>query len=487
MGELLKATLQEVSSDTNQTTIGDPVPVQFNPASLKLKLTNQTDGGRSRGRQRRQHSGSSSTVLSMDLIFDTADEGTDAAPVSVRSKTSIVEKYVLPKDDGSETPPRLQFQWDQLIIAGVVESVDIDFEHFAATGAPLRAKVSLSIKEQEPKYTFVESARGPAARDSNNAQAPGNDTAGGTSPGSGTNDNNSNNSKNSDRSDPAMEGETAPDFLARHGLDPAAWRGLDVDLSASLSLQAGIEVGFSAGLSASAGIGVSVGVQAKAGVSLEAALGVNASAVFAQSASASENPSSTKSTVGKKVNGDSAGLALSASGGVQSAMEILKINETQHAVAQTQSAFGVSTGVNTPAARNPDSSGQLSAVIRQPLQTSSMSRVTGGITGDAMAETETARQNPDSRIHPIADPRSVSYGHGVPLQPLYAAALTQTEMILCANDTNAQIGPKFRKQKTTAPWVALPQRDKTRALGDQAELKRRRKPCDYLYHPCKCD
>jgi len=485
MGELLKATLQEVSSDTNQTTIGDPVPVQFNPASLKLKLTNQTDGGRSRGRQRRQHSGSSSTVLSMDLIFDSADEGTDAAPVSVRSKTSIVEKYVLPKDDGSETPPRLQFQWDQLIIAGIVESVDIDFEHFAANGAPLRAKVSLSIKEQEPKYTFVESARGPAARDSNNAQAPGNDTAGGTSPGSGTNENNSND--NSDRSDPAMEGETAADFLARHGLDPAAWRGLDVDLSAGVSLQAGVEVGFSAGLSASAGIGVSVGVQAGAGVSLEAALGVNTSAVFSQSASASAKRSSKKSPAGKKVNGDSAGLALSASGGIQSAMETLKINETQNAVAQTQSAFGVSTGANTPAAMNPASSGQLSAVKRQPLQTSNMSRVTGGIEGDAVVETDTAAQNPDSRIHPIADPRSVSYGYGVPLQPLYAAALTQTEIILCANDTNAQIGPQFRKQKTTAPWVALPQRDKTRALGVQAELKRRRKPCDYLYHPCKCD
>ena len=69
MGELQKARLQEVRADESQTPIGDPMPVQFNPASLRLKLTNQSSGGRTRGRQVRQNNGQSSTVLSMDLIL----------------------------------------------------------------------------------------------------------------------------------------------------------------------------------------------------------------------------------------------------------------------------------------------------------------------------------------------------------------------------------------------------------------------------------
>ena len=212
MAELLKAKLQEVSADKNQSPVGEAVPVQFNPSSLKLKLQNKTDGGRSRGRQRRQHNGTSSTVLSMDLVFDTADEGTDAAPVSVRTKTAIVEKYVLPKEDTSDAPPRLQFQWDELIIAGVVESVDIDFDHFAANGAPLRAKVSLSIKEQEPKYTYVEGSSGPAAKKSSNASPAGSGGNTPSTPGTGTNT--SNTSNNSDRSDTALDGETPADFFS---------------------------------------------------------------------------------------------------------------------------------------------------------------------------------------------------------------------------------------------------------------------------------
>ena len=80
MANLVKAQLQEVLANQNQKVEGSAIPVQFNPASLRLKLTNQSSGGRSRGRQARQNNGQSSTVLSMDLIFDSADEGTVAQP-----------------------------------------------------------------------------------------------------------------------------------------------------------------------------------------------------------------------------------------------------------------------------------------------------------------------------------------------------------------------------------------------------------------------
>jgi hypothetical protein len=96
MSTLQKATLQEISSDEKDSTVGDPVPVQFNPTTLKLQISNSVEGGESRGRQTRQYIGSSSTTLSLDLAFDTADEGTDAAPVSVLERTAAVEKFLLP-------------------------------------------------------------------------------------------------------------------------------------------------------------------------------------------------------------------------------------------------------------------------------------------------------------------------------------------------------------------------------------------------------
>src|SRR5438105_1952436 len=158
MSELKKATLQEIKSDESAAAVGDPVSVQFNPSSLKLQITNSTTGGNTRGQQARQFTGSSSTTLTLDLVFDTADEGTTDAPRSVREKTDMVQKFVMPKGEGQnkQAPPKVRFQWGTLILDGVIDSISIDLDHFAADGTPLRAKVGLSIKEQDSKYEFLQ-------------------------------------------------------------------------------------------------------------------------------------------------------------------------------------------------------------------------------------------------------------------------------------------------------------------------------------------
>ena len=485
MAELEKAKLQEVKADETQATIGDALPVQFNPASLRLKLTNQSSGGRTRGRQVRQNNGQSSTVLSMDLVFDSADEGgVDGAPVSVREKTNLVERFVLPKENSSDAPPLLRFEWDKLIIIGIVESLDINFDHFAASGAPLRAKMSLSIKEQEPKYAYLELGKG--KKNSDGSQQSG--TGGNNTPGNGTN-NPGGNPPNSDRSDTAMDGETGAEFLARQGLDPAAWRGLDVDLSAGLSLEAGIEVGFSASLGVGLGVGISAGVMAEVGVSLEASLGIGDSAVLSAGAGASTNASvsaglaagsagsaKSGSSQSKKIDANGAGMALSAAGGVQSAIETVKINEIQAITSESQSAFGVqalgaSAGrTNLTAASSTSAALSITKVSYSPLAKNQQAGADGKLPDAGASKISVAATTP-----PRADPRSISYGYGVPLQPLYAAALTQEQVRLCPrNDTGLSDdnGPSFRKQKTTSPWIALPQRDTTRALADQTESKR---------------
>ena len=315
MSDLKKATLFELNPDGS---LKDPngTEVQFNPATMRLQISNATEGGESRGRQVRQHLGKSSTTLTLDLIFDTADEGTTSAPRSVRDRTAIIEKYVLPASTGEakEAPPQLRFQWGPFILNGVVDSINIDIDHFAGDGTPLRAKVGLSLKEQDSKYLF------PATTNPQTPPEPGQPPAGqpGSGPGAST------------QSAAAIGGESAADFAARMGLDPSAWRGLDIGASASLSLDAGLEVGFSADLSVSAGLGVTVGFEAGVSASIEASVGLDVSASVGVSATAS---------FGASV---SAGIAVAAAGGVSAAIAQAGSASAAAAVNQTAQAFGQS-------------------------------------------------------------------------------------------------------------------------------------------------
>src|SRR5215471_17309005 len=98
---LKKATLQQIKADASAAPMGPEIEVQFNPASLKLELANRVEGGDNRGRQNRQYLGKTSTTLTFDLHFDTADEGTSEAPVSVRTRTAAVETFLLPISAGN--------------------------------------------------------------------------------------------------------------------------------------------------------------------------------------------------------------------------------------------------------------------------------------------------------------------------------------------------------------------------------------------------
>ncbi len=487
MPDLEKAKIEPVRADRNNTSAGPEFEVQFNPTSLKLKLTNQSERGDSRARQRRQHTASGSTTLSMDLVFDSADEtgGTDAAPqpVSVRRKTGQLEQFVVPRERGGETPPRMKFSWNDLVFVGIVEGLNIDFDLFAPSGEPLRAKVSLTIKEQEPKYQFLEAGSG--ARDNANAQAAGSNPA--TQPGAGTNDPGppepgAEPAGASDHRAPALEGETAPEFAARQGLNPAAWRGLDVDLSAGLTLEAGVEVGFSAGLNVSAGIGLSTGVQAGADQSLKAAVGLEAKAGLNISAAGSLHPDTA------------AGFALSAAGGVAAAIEVVNQVESQSAVQAAMEAFEApqdsaaaaagSTAAGTPAASlvAVDSSGLNAPSLRATVQPSSMRTPLIQSGPRSYSDQQTA---PPAPAAPAADPRATTYGFGVPLRPTVGERLVQSQPRVCGIKTlparRSEGRLRFRKVPTQAPWEQLPARSRARDAADQAQRQRRPHPCGFLY------
>jgi hypothetical protein len=270
MSGLEKATLTKLSNDRKDTEDGQPIAVQFNPSSLKLTLTNNTEGGQNTGRSQRQFTGNSSTELAFDLVFDTADEDDGSGgPRSVREKTALVEQFVLSQGSGEErkSPPRVKFHWGELVVKGVITSVSLDFDLFAANGTPLRAKMGVSIKEQDAKYELLQS--GPGSSREGGAPAPGGGR--GTGPGS-------KGISLSNRTALAIGGESLADFTARAGLDPGAWRGLSAGVEGTLSLSAGAEIDFDTSLGVSAGIGMSLGLEADLGASLEASLGLEGGA-----------------------------------------------------------------------------------------------------------------------------------------------------------------------------------------------------------------
>jgi Contractile injection system tube protein len=254
---LHKATLQEIATKPSPRPVPVPgtlITVQVNPTSLRLALTNNTDVGKSVGRPNTTFQGSSSSTLSFDMMMDTADQGTTSEPVDVQTLTAQLERFMLPKaDEPKGIPPRVLFSYGSLQVAGVMSALNLEYDLFSSTGVPLRAKASVTIKEQLPQFDAdllgAGANTGSAATD---PVPPGNVSAPGASAPSTP----------ADRTGTALGGESAADFATRMGLDPSTWKTFAAGLSDPLSLDAGLQIDFSSSASASAGLGVQAGATA---------------------------------------------------------------------------------------------------------------------------------------------------------------------------------------------------------------------------------
>jgi len=282
MPELSKATLQEIDNQNRPRAGRASVTVQFNPSSLRLQYSNQSAGGNSAGRQARQHTGNGSVTLSVDLVFDTADEGSTAVPRSVLERTRQIEAFITPQAQTSrnQAPPRLRFHWGDVIVDGVMDTLSVDIDHFAHTGTPLRAKASLSIKGQNAERdanlsgaganTAVGASAGAVA--SATAALPGGLSAGlslglggavglalgGVNAAFGA-------AAQVGTVTRALDGESLGAMAARNGLSPEAWRLLAGNVKDPVRVPAGQEVALPGGATAGPGAGAFQGVQAGAG------------------------------------------------------------------------------------------------------------------------------------------------------------------------------------------------------------------------------
>ena len=452
MPTLEKAKLQPINGDKNPEPIGDAVDVQFNPASLHFALQSASDTGKSTGNQAVQHVGSGDLTISLDLHFDSADEGTTDTPVNVRTKTKEVAKFMLPTPGSSKPPPRIRFHWGDFVLDGVMASYSEDVDLFSPQGVPLRAKVSISIRGQNPD--LAANKAGPGAATGSGATPPGSvggapgtvgfgaslsvgaslGLAGGLALGGGVGIGVGVGGLSlGDRTGIAIGGESAAEFAARMGADPSAWRGIAAGLDSTLSLDAGAEIDFSSDLSANVGVGAAVGIESGASASVEASVGLGGETAAPPRSGAAP--------------GTSSGMALAAAGGVQAAVSTVQVASTTAAAAGAKQAYGLpappaavaaADALTPPAALQP----------RTPLRAA------------ALPVAAAQRPSPPAPPPPRADARATSFGYGVPLRPALGGAAESRAgalggVVAVAARERPAVEVPVTPDPTQAPWLAL--------------------------------
>ncbi|MEU5342934.1 hypothetical protein AB0H18_19185 [Streptomyces sp. NPDC020766] len=311
------------------------ISVQFNPTSMKIQYSNNADaGGVTVRAQSRQNPAVQPAVLSFDLEYDTAE----TPDIDVRTLTAAVRRFVLPPPEKPKSPaPLVQFHWGTVLFNGRVTQVTEDIDYFSPDGRPLRAKLSLSITEQDP--ALEANAVGPGARTDDRATEPGGgaptrpaprtlDPPPGAGPGQrGT--------ASPQQAVPALDGESLQGLATRLGGSPAAWRSLATGINDPLNLTAGLSVQVGAEIEASASLGISLGFAA--GATVGAAAGDDAAEVVATAS-------------GTTADLLPAGIQLAAAGGVAAAASRLANATAQAEAEAARVSFSVPTAPSAPAA-----------------------------------------------------------------------------------------------------------------------------------------
>ncbi|RAV11466.1 LysM peptidoglycan-binding domain-containing protein [Paenibacillus contaminans] len=125
---------------------GEPVKVLFNPTEYSIEKANQYQSVTIPGRSvpATQFTSGNAQTLSMDLFFDSYEQGED-----VRTYTGKVVS-LLDIDQRLHAPPVCKFVWGKLQFVGVIEKVSQKFTMFLGTGIPVRATLNVSFKEYKP-------------------------------------------------------------------------------------------------------------------------------------------------------------------------------------------------------------------------------------------------------------------------------------------------------------------------------------------------
>ena len=153
--------------------------VHFNPETLKTSLsTNLKSSDRGSGQTTGQYIEKSESTLNLELVFDTSTKAPDVHEESsgdgtvtrlihtdVRRTTGNLATFFLqtrdPEQEDSDRPPppsRCHFRWGSFGFTGMVANMTETLDYFSPEGVPLRATVSLTLKEDRFQFQSYEVA-----------------------------------------------------------------------------------------------------------------------------------------------------------------------------------------------------------------------------------------------------------------------------------------------------------------------------------------
>jgi len=139
-GELTKAYL--INLETNEH-----IPCLFNPNQYSISKSNSWKEKPTQNSNvpRLEFTGGGPTELKLDLFFDTYESGGSARDYV---KRIINLTKISQSGSGDREPPRCRFSWGtNFEFEAVVSNVSARFTLFRSDGTPVRAVVSLTLKE----------------------------------------------------------------------------------------------------------------------------------------------------------------------------------------------------------------------------------------------------------------------------------------------------------------------------------------------------
>jgi nucleoid-associated protein YgaU len=126
----------------------DPViPLRFNPTDYQLQKANNFAEIAIPGLETPpiQYVRGASEKLTAEVLVDTSDTLDDVRVAYVNKLRGLLNL-----DRELHAPPIVRFVWDTQVFLGVLDSLNVTYVLFTPEGKPLRAKLSLSMKEYRP-------------------------------------------------------------------------------------------------------------------------------------------------------------------------------------------------------------------------------------------------------------------------------------------------------------------------------------------------
>lgn len=152
MAELEKAFLQ--------VETGDNLPCLFNPSNISVSRSNNWSSNPMPGGDvsKLRFVGANSGSLSLELTFDTTDDGSPVTKYTGKLMKLMEVDYSLPGADETSRngrPPTVTFHWGDLhSFPAVVTNLSLNFTYFSSSGTPLRATASLSLQQYDKSDAF---------------------------------------------------------------------------------------------------------------------------------------------------------------------------------------------------------------------------------------------------------------------------------------------------------------------------------------------